>query len=91
VDVYASDWGRVKSLPSRWIDPNVVLGLDPAYLAMAYYRTLRSVQIAKIGDAETRMILAEWGIEMKNEAAHVALIGAKGNAQIVDTTIAVAV
>lgn len=90
VDVYASDWGRVKSLPSRWIDPNVVLGLDPAYLAMAYYRTLRSVPIAKIGDAETRMILAEWGLEMKNEAAHVALIGAKGNPQVSVDTIAAA-
>jgi hypothetical protein len=90
VDVYASDWGRVKALPSRWIDPNVVLGLDPAYMAMAYYRTLRSVPIAKIGDAETRMILAEWGIEMKNEAAHVALIGAKGNPQVMVDNIAVA-
>lgn len=90
VDVYASDFGRVKALPSRWIDPNVVLGLDPAYLAMAYYRTLRSVQIAKIGDAETRMILAEWGIEMRNEAAHVALIGAKGNPQVVADSIGVA-
>lgn len=90
VDVYASDWGRVKALPSRWMDQNTVLGLDPAYMAMAYYRTLRSVNIAKIGDADTKMILAEWGIEMRNEAAHVALIGAKGNPQITDTTIVAA-
>lgn len=87
VDVYASDWGRIKALPSRWMDPNTVLGLDPAYLAMAYYRTLRTVDIATIGDAKTKMILAEWGIEMKNEAAHVALIGAKGNAAVEDNTI----
>jgi hypothetical protein len=87
VDVYASDWGRIKALPSRWMDPNTVLGLDPAYMAMAYYRTLRSVDIATIGDAKTKMILAEWGIEMRNEAAHVALIGAKGNPQVSDTTI----
>lgn len=87
VDVYASDFGRVKSLPSRWIDPNIVLGLDPAYAALAYYRTLRSLPIAKIGDAETRMILAEWGVEMRNEAAHVALIGAKGNGNVFATNI----
>lgn len=90
VDVYASDWGRVKSLPTRWLDPNIVLALDPAYLAMAYYRTLRAVDIATIGDAKTKMILGEWGIEMKNEAAHVALIGAKGNPQVSATTIATA-
>ena len=90
VDVYASDWGRIKALPSRWMDPNTVLGLDPAYMAMAYYRTLRSVNIAKIGDADTKMILAEWGIEMRNEAAHVALLGAKGNPQVSDTTIVAA-
>lgn len=90
VDVYASDWGRIKALPSRWLDPNTVLGLDPAYLAMAYYRTLRSIPIAKIGDAETRMILAEWGIEMRNEAAHIAFLGMKGNPAITDTTVAAA-
>lgn len=79
VDIYVSDFGRVKALPSRWIDPNTVLLLDPSYLKVAYYRTLRSVQIAKIGDAETRMILAEWGVEVSNEAAHAVLVGAKGS------------
>lgn len=82
VDIYASDFGRIKVLPSRWIDPSVVLLLDPAYLKVAYYRTLRSVPIAKIGDAETRMILAEWGVEMSNEAAHAAFFGAKAPANL---------
>lgn len=82
VDVYVSDFGRIKVLPSRWIDPSVVLLLDPAYLRVAYYRTLRQIPIAKIGDAETRMILAEWGVEIGNEAAHAAFIGAKPSAAI---------
>lgn len=90
VDVYASDWGRIKAMPTRWLDPNTVLGLDPSYLSMAYYRTLRSIPIAKIGDAETRMILAEWGIEMKNEAAHLAFLGMKGNAAITNNTVTAA-
>lgn len=79
VDVYVSDFGRIKALPSRWIDPNTVLLIDPAYFRIAYYRTLRQVPIAKIGDAETRMILAEWGVEVGNEAAHAAFLGAKGS------------
>jgi hypothetical protein len=88
VDIYASDFGRLKVLPSRWVDPNTVLLIDPAYLKIAYYRTLRSVQIAKIGDAETRMILGEWGVEVSNEAAHAVLIGAKGNPAITAATVA---
>lgn len=87
VDVYVSDFGRIKALPSRWIDPNTALFLDPAYLAVAYYRTLRQTPIAKIGDAETRMILAEWGVEMRNEAAHAVIVGVKGSATINSTAI----
>lgn len=82
VDIYVSDFGRIKALPSRWVDPNIVLLLDPAYLRVAYYRTLRQVPIAKIGDAETRMILAEWGVEVGNEAAHAAFVGAKPSASL---------
>jgi len=87
VDVYVSDFGRIKALPSRWIDPNTVLLIDPDYLRVAYYRNLRSIEIAKIGDAETRMILAEWGVEVGNEAAHAAFIGAKPAAALTTTTV----
>jgi hypothetical protein len=82
VDIYVSDFGRLKALPSRWMDANTVLLMDPAFVKIAYYRSLRSVQIAKIGDAETRMILAEWGVEVGNEAAHAVLIGAKASTAI---------
>ncbi len=79
VDIYTSDFGRLKILPTRWMDPNTVLLVDPAYVRVAYYRTLRQVPIAKIGDAETRMILGEWGVEVANEAAHAVFVGAKGS------------
>lgn len=87
VDIYVSDFGRIKVLPTRWIDLNTVLLIDPNYARVAYYRTLRSIQIAKIGDAETRMILAEWGLEVGNEAAHGALLGMKAPTTIDDTTV----
>ena len=90
VDIYVSDFGRIKALPSRWVDPNTVFLLDPAYVRVAYYRTIQTVQIAKIGDAETRMILCEWGVEVGNEAAHAAFVGAKGSATLNPTTIEVA-
>lgn len=87
VDVYVSDFGRLKALPSRWVDPNTALFLDPAYLAVAYYRTLRQTPIAKIGDAETRLMLAEWGVEMRNEAAHAVVVGLKGSPLVNSTDI----
>jgi hypothetical protein len=90
VDIYVSDFGRIKALPSRWIDPNTALFLDPAYLAVAYYRTLRQTPIAKMGDAETRLILAEWGVEMRNEAAHAVIVGLKGSPLVASTNISLA-
>lgn len=89
VDVYVSDFGRVKALPTRWMDPNTVLILSPSYFRAAYYRTLRQYQIAKIGDAETRMILGEWGVQVDNEAAHAVAVGMKPAASIGSSTVVV--
>lgn len=87
VDIYVSDFGRLKALPSRWLDKSTALFLDPSYFAVSYYRTLRQTPIAKIGDAETRLMLAEWGVEMRNEAAHAVIVGIKGAANINSTAI----
>ena len=65
VDIIATDFGRITALPSRWIPTDLAMQLDPEYLAMAFFRTFRQYPIAKVGDAETRMILAEWGTEVE--------------------------
>lgn len=80
VDVIATDFGRIKVIPSRWIPTDVSLLLDPAYLAVAFFRNFRQYPIAKIGDAETRMILAEWGVEMRQSLAHILFNGVKQGA-----------
>jgi hypothetical protein len=82
VDVIATDFGRIKVIPSRWVPSDVSLILDPNYLAVAFYRNFRQFPLAKIGDAETRMILAEWGVEMRNPLAHVMFNGVKQGAVI---------
>ena len=89
VDIYASDFGRLKVVPSRWMPLNTVLLLDPEYAAMANYRSFQQKEMARIGDAETRMLLVEWGVEMKNEAAHAAIIGVKAKSTITPSTVAV--
>ena len=82
VDIIATDFGRVKVMPSMWLASDIALLLDPDYLALGYYRNFRTYQIAKIGDAETRMILAEWGVEMRNPLAHILFNGIKQGAVI---------
>jgi hypothetical protein len=82
VDIIATDFGRVKVLPSRWIPTDVALLLDADYVAVAFFRNFRQHQIAKIGDAETRLILAEWGVEMRNPLAHILFNGVKQGAVI---------
>jgi hypothetical protein len=82
VDVIATDFGRVKVMPSMWIPSDIGLLLDADFLAIGFFRNFRTYQIAKIGDAETRMILAEWGVEMRNPLAHILMNGIKQGAVI---------
>ena len=82
VDVIATDFGRITVMPSLWLPADVAYILDYDFLAVGYYRNFRSYQIAKIGDAETRMILAEWGVEMRNPLAHIMFNGIKQGAVI---------
>lgn len=84
VDIIATDFGRIKVMPSRWIPTDTSLLLDPQYLAVGFFRNFRQYPLAKIGDAETRMILAEWGVEMRNPLAHILFNGVKQGAVIGD-------
>lgn len=77
VDVIATDFGRIKVMPSRWLPSDAALLLDPQYLAVSFFRNFRQTPLAKTGDAEVRMILVEWGIEMRNPLAHILFNGVK--------------
>jgi hypothetical protein len=77
VDIIATDFGRIKVIPSRWIPTDVGLLIDPDYIAFAFFRSFRQYLMARVGDAETRMIVVEWGIEMRNSLAHVIFNGIK--------------
>lgn len=75
VDVIATDFGRVKCVPSRWVPVDVGLLIDPDYAAVAFFRSFRQYLMARTGDAETRMLVCEWGLEMRNPLAHVLFNG----------------
>jgi Family of unknown function (DUF5309) len=77
IDVIATDFGRIKVAPSRWVPVDVGLLIDPDYAAVAFFRAFRQYLMARTGDAETRMIVVEWGLEMRNALAHVLFNGIK--------------
>jgi hypothetical protein len=77
VDVLATDFGRVKVIPSRWLAPDIALLIDPDYIAVAFFRSFRQYLMARTGDAETRLIVVEWGMEMRNPLAHILFNGVK--------------
>lgn len=85
VDIIATDFGRIKVMPSRWLPSDLGLLLDKNYLSVAFFRNFRQFPIAKIGDAETRVVLAEWGVEVKNPMAHIVFNGIKKGPVIGDT------
>lgn len=75
VDVYVSDFGTIKIVPSRFTrgaataaDREVHI-LDTDYWALATLRPMQTVDLAKTGDAEKAMIITEVTLEARNEAA----------------------
>jgi hypothetical protein len=69
-DVYVSDFGAVSVIPNRFQRERDAFVLDPEYASVAYLRPFQTVELAKTGDAEKRMIVVEWGLKVNTEAAH---------------------
>lgn len=69
VDVYVTDFGTLKIIPSRWQRERDAWFLDFDYLSVLYLRPFNTVRLAKTGDAEKRMLIAEWTLKVSNEAA----------------------
>lgn len=65
VDVYVSDFGELKAVPSRFQDANDVFILQADKWAISYLRPFQTVEIAKTGDSEKRELIAEWTVEAR--------------------------
>ena len=70
VSIYSSDFGELKIVPSNRSRERSLLLVDPEYAKVCYLRDFKTVDIATIGDAMTKMIIVEYGLEVSNEAAH---------------------
>jgi hypothetical protein len=69
-DLYQSDFGVLSINPNRFMRTRDALILDPEYAALAYLRPFQTNELARVGDAEKTQILAEFTLEVRNEAAH---------------------
>ena len=69
-DVYMSDFGTLNVVANRFSRDRDAFCLDPEYASVCYLRPIQQVELAKTGDAEKRMILAEFGLKVLNEGAH---------------------
>jgi hypothetical protein len=69
VDLFVSDFGTHKIVPSRQVRDRTVLVLNTDYWSTAFLRPFQTIELAKTGDHERRMLLAEWTLVSKNEKA----------------------
>lgn len=69
VDFYKSNFGILKVVPNRFQRDRTVFVLDMEYIAVAMLRDMEFTDLAKTGDSDKTMIVAEYTLEVKNEAA----------------------
>jgi hypothetical protein len=74
-DVYLSDFGSISVVPNRFMTSTnscdeTAFIVDPDMAAVAYLRPFQTNELAVTGDNESTQLLAEYTLEVRNEAAH---------------------
>ena len=70
VDVYVSDFGTFNIQLDRYCDQDVIYFLQNDMWSVDYLRDFQTVDIAKEGDSDKKMLLVEYGLRCGNEAAN---------------------
>lgn len=68
-DFYASDFGTLAIVPDRFMRSRDALFLDFNFVAVAYLRPFFTKTLPESGDAKQQLLLGEYGLKVKNEAA----------------------
>lgn len=68
-DVYISDFGEHKIIPNRFSRDRTILVLDMDYWAVAWLRPIKQFELAKTGDLDRRMMVAELTLEARQPLA----------------------
>lgn len=71
IDIYIDPLGNeVRLVPDRFCPADVVYFVDPENVKFSVLRDFQSSDLAKTGDTMRKQILAEYTLEVGNEAAH---------------------
>jgi len=68
-DLYVSDFGEHALVPNRFQRDETAFALDFDYLAVSYLRDINMTPLSKTGDSSRSMMIAEYTLEVQNEAA----------------------
>lgn len=74
VDVYVSDFGTLKAVPSRFQRTRDVFILQSDKWAVAYLRPFTTIELATTGDAQQREIVVEYALEARAPKASGAVV-----------------
>jgi hypothetical protein len=74
-DVYVSPYGSHKIVLSRYIMSASCFALDMGTWQVDYLRPFRTMPIAKVGDSDREMLLAEWTLVAKSPLANTKVHG----------------
>lgn len=69
-DVYQDDYGRLSLIPHQYAVANMALFVDPEMVGIATLRGMQTKPLAKTGDAEKFLIIAEKTLVVRNQKAH---------------------
>lgn len=69
-DVYVSPYGQHKLVLSRYMPANTAYCLQMDMWEVDYLRSFMVEDIAKVGDSDRKMLLAEWTLNAKNPLAN---------------------
>ena len=73
IDVYVSDFGTLKIMPSRFQRSRDAFVLTSDKLAVAYLRPFQTIELATTGDAQQREVLVEYCLEARAPKAQAAI------------------
>lgn len=65
--VYVSDFGTLDIMPSRFIRTRTAMILETEKWALATLRPFETVDLAKTGDADKKLITVEYTLEARQE------------------------
>ena len=68
-DMYQGNFGILNFVPNRWQPLTNAFLIDPKMISVDYLRPMFTDKVANTGDAEKRMLLVEYTLTVKNEAA----------------------